>query len=61
MFDRTGIINILSDFGIRAHTLLNAWQKGTPLKMPDNRQVLDNLEAYVQDRLNITKSLIDKA
>ena len=25
--------------------------------MPDNKQVLDNLEAYVQDRLNITKSL----
>ena len=25
--------------------------------MPDNRQVLNNLEAYVQDRLNITKSL----
>ena len=26
---------------------LTAWQKGTPIKMPDNRQVLDNLEAYV--------------
>ena len=25
--------------------------------MPDNRQVLDNLEAYVQERLNVTKSL----
>ena len=25
--------------------------------MSDNRQVLDNLEAYVQDKLNITKSL----
>ena len=24
-----------------------AWQKDTPIKMPDNRQVLDNLEAYV--------------
>ena len=28
--------------------------------MPDNRQVLDNLEAYVQDKLNITKSLNDR-
>ena len=24
--------------------ILNAWQKDTPVKMPDNRQVLDNLE-----------------
>ena len=36
---------------------LTAWQKDTPVKMPDNRQVLDNLEAHVQDKLNITKSL----
>ena len=28
--------------------------------MPDNRQVLDNLEAYVRDKLNITKSLNDR-
>ena len=28
--------------------------------MPDNRQVLDNLEAYVRDNLNITKSLNDR-
>ena len=28
--------------------------------MPDNRQVLDNLEAYVQDKLSITKSLNDR-
>ena len=27
--------------------ILTAWQKDTPVKMPDNRQVLDNLEAYV--------------
>ena len=26
-------------------------------KMPDNTHFLDNLEAYVQDKLNITKSL----
>ena len=28
--------------------------------MPDNRQVLDNLEAYVQDKLRITKSSHDR-
>ena len=27
--------------------ILTAWQKGTPIKTSDNRQVLDNLEAYV--------------
>ena len=32
------------------HDILTAWQKDTPVKMPDNRQVLDNLEAYVQDK-----------
>ena len=37
-----------------------AWQNDTPVKMPDNRQVLDNLEAYVQDKLSITKSLNDR-
>ena len=40
--------------------ILTAWQKDTPVKTPDNRQVLDNLEAYVQDKLNITKSLNDR-
>ena len=40
--------------------ILTAWQKDTPIKMPDNRQVLDNLEAYVQDKLSITKSLHDR-
>ena len=40
--------------------ILTAWQKDTPVKMPDNRQVLDNLEAYVQDKLSITKSLHDR-
>ena len=33
--------------------ILTAWQKNTPVKMPDNRQLLDNLEAYVQNSLNI--------
>ena len=27
--------------------ILTAWQKDTPIKTPDNRQVLDNLEIYV--------------
>ena len=40
--------------------ILTAWQKDTPVKMPDNRQVLDNLEAYVRDKLNIIKSLNDR-
>ena len=40
--------------------ILTAWQKDTPVKTPDNRQVLDNLEAYAQDKLNITKSLHDR-
>ena len=31
-----------------------------PVKMPDNRQVLDNLEVYVRDKLDITKSLNDR-
>ena len=40
--------------------ILTAWQKDTPVKMPDNRQGLDNLETYLQDKLNITKSLNDR-
>ena len=40
--------------------ILTAWQKDTPIKMPDNRQVLDNLEAYVQNKLSITRSLHDR-
>ena len=38
--------------------ILTAWQKDTPTS--DNGQVLDNLEAYVQDKLNITRSLHDR-
>ena len=26
--------------------ILNAWQTDTPVKMPDNRQELDNTETY---------------
>ena len=37
--------------------ILNALQTDTPVKMPDNRQVLDNKEANMQDRLHITQSL----
>ena len=40
--------------------ILTTWQKDTPVKMPDNRQLLDNLEAYVRDKLNLTKSLNDR-
>ena len=39
--------------------ILTAWQKDTPIRMPDNRQVLDNLEAYVQDKLSTSRSLHD--
>ena len=40
--------------------ILNAWQKDTTIKMPDNRQVLDNLEAYMRDKLSITRPLHDR-
>ena len=40
--------------------IITAWQKDTPIKMPDNKQVLDNLEAYVQDKLSITRALHDR-
>ena len=40
--------------------ILTAWQKDTPIKMPDNRQVLDNLQAYVRDELSISRSLHDR-
>ena len=36
--------------------VLNAWQKDTPEKTQDNRQVLDDIEVYTQDRLNIIQS-----
>ena len=34
-------------YRLNRQDILNAWQKDTPVKTPDNRQVLDNLEAYV--------------
>ena len=36
---------------------LYAWQKDIPVKTQDKRQVLNNIEAYSRDRLNITQSL----
>ena len=44
----------------RRQEILTAWQKDTPIKIPDNRQVLDNLEAYVRDKLRISRSLHDR-
>ena len=40
--------------------ILTSWQKHTPVRMPDNRQVLDNLEAYIWYKIGITKSLNDR-
>ena len=40
--------------------ILTVWQKDTPIKTIDNRQVLDNLEAYVQDKLSISRSLHER-
>ena len=40
--------------------ILTAWQKDTPIKTSDNRQVLDNLETNVRDKLSITRSLHDR-
>ena len=37
--------------------ILNTWEKDTPVKMPDNRQILDNMEAYSRDKQIITQSL----
>ena len=44
-------------YRLNRQDILTTWQKDAPVKTPDNRQVLDNLEAYVQDKLNIKKSL----
>ena len=40
--------------------ILNTWQKDTAEKTQDNRQALDNIEAYTQARLHITQSLKHK-
>ena len=37
-----------AQYRLNRQDILNAWQKDTPVKMPDNRQVLDNLEAHVR-------------
>ena len=36
-----------AQYGSDRQEILIAWQKDTPIKIPNNRQVLDNLEAYV--------------
>ena len=56
--DTNGIENInKAQYRENKQDILNAWQKDTPVKTQDNRQVLDNIEAYAQDRLNLTQSL----
>ena len=56
--DTTDIENInKTQYSENRQEILNAWQKDTPVKTQDNRQVLDNTEAYAQDRLNIPQSL----
>ena len=47
-------------YGENRQDILNAWQKDTPVKTQDNRQILDNMEAYARDRLNIMQSLNNK-
>ena len=59
--DANDIENInKAQYRLDRQEILTAWQKDTPIKTPDNRQVLDNLEAYVPDMLNITRSLHDR-
>ena len=36
-----------AQYRLNRQDILTPWQTDTPVKMPDNRQVLDNLEAYV--------------
>ena len=40
---------------------LNTWQKDTPVKTQDNRQVLDNIEAYAKNRLGLTENSLPGA
>ena len=59
--DTNDIENTNQDqYGSGRQEILTAWQKDTPIKMLDNMQVLDNLEAYVQDKLSISRSLHDR-
>ena len=52
--------NNQAQYRLDRQDILTAWQKDTPVKIPDNRQVLHNLEVYVQDKLSITRSLHDR-
>ena len=46
--DTNGIENTNeAQYRLNGQDILTAWQKDTPVKKPDNRQVLDNLQAYV--------------
>ena len=52
--DTNDIVNInKAQYRENRLDILNTWQKDTPVKTQDNKQVLDNIEAYAQDRLNI--------
>ena len=56
--DTNGIENInQAQYNENRQDILKAWQKDTPVKTPDSRQILNNIEAYTPDRLNITQSL----
>ena len=58
--DANDIENINPDqYRLCRQEILTAWQKDTPIKIPYNRQVLDNLEAYVRDKLSTSRSLHD--
>ena len=51
---------ILDQYRSGRQEIITAWQKDTPIKMPDNRQMLDNIEAYVRDKLGTSRSLHDR-
>ena len=44
--DMNDMENIKVQYRENRQDILNAWQKDTPIKTQDNRQVLDNIEAY---------------
>ena len=56
--DSNDIANINeADYREKRQDILNAGQIDTPEKAQDNSQVLDDIEVYTQDRLDITQSL----
>ena len=59
--DANDIMNTHPDqYRLHRQEIPTAWQKDTSIKMPDNRQVLDNLGAYVRDKLSVSRSLNDR-